>query len=154
MIRQAIRPQVKTALSTSSYIHLCYFPRACGDAAPFPATGFHRKQGDQTSKPVIFFFFYNFFTTVLSQWDFSHGKFRLPSPGKASWDTVMLPNLGCMRLPMGMCRHHKRVSTESGLWEKNPLPHEAIKPALAACRSNAPLPTELHPHSMTSIEVI
>ena len=37
-----------------------------------------------------------FFTTVLSQWDFSRGKFGLPSPGKASCNRVALPNLGCM----------------------------------------------------------
>ena len=36
------------------------------------------------------------FTTVLSQWDFFHGKVRLPSLGKASCDSVVRPNLGCM----------------------------------------------------------
>ena len=36
------------------------------------------------------------FTAVLSQWDFSHRKFGLPSPGKASCNKVALPNLGCM----------------------------------------------------------
>ena len=36
------------------------------------------------------------FTSVLSQWDFSYGKVGLPSPGKAIYDTVALPNLGCM----------------------------------------------------------
>ena len=30
------------------------------------------------------FFLYILFIAVLSQWDFSHGKFGLPSPGKAS----------------------------------------------------------------------
>ena len=44
----------------------------------------------------------------------------------------------------GVYWHPKRVSTESWLWEKNPLPHQGIKPALAACQSDA-LPTELHP---------
>ena len=34
--------------------------------------------------------------TVLCQWDFSHGKFELPSPGKAICDRVALPNLRCM----------------------------------------------------------
>ena len=38
-------------------------------------------------------FFTWLFTTVLSQWDFLHGKFGLPSPGKASCDRVALPNL-------------------------------------------------------------
>ena len=33
------------------------------------------------------------FTTVLSKWDFSNGKFRLLSKGKASCDRVVLPNL-------------------------------------------------------------
>ena len=36
------------------------------------------------------------FTTVLSQWDFSHGKFGLPSLGKASCDRVALAHLGCL----------------------------------------------------------
>ena len=40
--------------------------------------------------PLLDFFF---LTTVLSQWDFSHGKFGLQSPGKASFDTVTLPKL-------------------------------------------------------------
>ena len=38
----------------------------------------------------------SFLTTVLSQWDFAHGKFGLLSPGKASGDRVALPNLRCM----------------------------------------------------------
>ena len=42
---------------------------------------------------TIFFFL----TTALSQWEFSHGKFRLPSLGKASCNRAMLPNLGCMQ---------------------------------------------------------
>ena len=29
-------------------------------------------------------------------WDFSHGKFGVLSPGKASCDRVALPNLRCM----------------------------------------------------------
>ena len=39
---------------------------------------------------------------------------------------------------------HARVYAESWLWEKNPLPHWGIKPASAACQSDA-LPTEPHP---------
>ena len=39
---------------------------------------------------------FSLFTTVLSQWDFSHGKFWLLSPGKASCDRAALPNLQCM----------------------------------------------------------
>ena len=46
--------------------------------------------------PASLFFLSFFFTTVLSQWDFSHGKFRLPSRGKISCDRVVLPNLRCM----------------------------------------------------------
>ena len=43
-------------------------------------------------------FKFNFllFTTALSQWDFSNGKFGLPFPGKASCDRVALPDLGCI----------------------------------------------------------
>ena len=33
---------------------------------------------------------------VLLHWDFSHGKFGLLSPGKASYDRIALPNPGCM----------------------------------------------------------
>ena len=44
----------------------------------------------------FFFFFFTIFTTVLSQWDFSHQKFRVPSLGKASCNRVVLPNLECM----------------------------------------------------------
>ena len=37
--------------------------------------------------PVFLFFYFFYLTTVLPQWDFSHGKFGLPSPGKGSlWD--------------------------------------------------------------------
>ena len=38
------------------------------------------------------------FTNALSQWDFSHGKFRLPSPGNASCDsraTQHMVHAGC-----------------------------------------------------------
>ena len=52
--------------------------------------------GNERYLPVYFFFFFLLFTTLLSQWDFSHGKFGLPSPGKASFDRVALTNLGCM----------------------------------------------------------
>ena len=54
---------------------------------------------------------------------------------------------GCTQ---GVYRHHNRVCTESWLWEKNPLPHEAVKPGSAECRSNFLL-TELHPHPMYGI---
>ena len=42
-----------------------------------------------------------------------------------------------MRLHTGVYGHRKRVCTESGLWEKNPLPHWEIESALAMCRSDA-----------------
>ena len=45
---------------------------------------------------LLFNFFFLLFTTVLSQWDFSHGKFGLPFMWKTSGDRVALPNLGCM----------------------------------------------------------
>ena len=41
----------------------------------------------------IFFFS---FTSVLSYWDFTHGKFGLLFPGKASCDRVTLPDQRCM----------------------------------------------------------
>ena len=43
-----------------------------------------------------FTFFVTFFATVLSQWDFAHRKFGLPSMGKTSCDRAALPNLQCM----------------------------------------------------------
>ena len=89
--------------------------------------------------------------TVLSHWDFFHGKFELLYRGKTSCDRLALPNLYCMRvgcfsvsiiyrtptwttgsLPYGQMsmhaiaqreyRHFNRVCTESCFWEKNPLP--------------------------------
>ena len=45
----------------------------------------------------------------------------------------------------GLYGHRERVCTESGLWEKNPLPHRGLKPAsvlLPAFQSDA-LPSEL-----------
>ena len=45
---------------------------------------------------AVFFCFFLLFTTVLFQWDFSHGKSGLLSPGKASCDRVALPNLLCV----------------------------------------------------------
>ena len=93
---------------------------------------------------------------------FLHGKFGLPSQGKASCNRVALPNLGCMLV---VCFHNPpnidmyyrtfnvctdvnacdcargctdtRVCTESSPWEKNALPHRRIEPASAACRSHA-----------------
>ena len=53
-----------------------------------------RKDWERISADLLLFFF--FFSTVSSQWDFSHGKFGLLSPGKASCDRVALLNLPCM----------------------------------------------------------
>ena len=68
---------------------------------------FESNQNDRFDYPVTpasSFFFLFFFTTVLFQWDFFHGKFRLLSPGKASCNRVALPNLLCM---LGVwCFHH------------------------------------------------
>ena len=46
--------------------------------------------------PETPFAFLLIFATLLSQWDFSHGKFGLPSHGKASYERVVLSNLQCM----------------------------------------------------------
>ena len=45
---------------------------------------------------ILLLFLLLLFTAVLSEWDFSHWKFRLLFPGKASCDRVVLPNLLCM----------------------------------------------------------
>ena len=37
----------------------------------------------------------------------------------------------------GLYGHRKRVCTESGLWEKNPLLHRGDEPASVACGPNA-----------------
>ena len=42
-----------------------------------------------------------------------------------------------MWLRTGVYGHHKRVCTESWLWEKSPLPHRGIEPAFAVCQSDA-----------------
>ena len=44
----------------------------------------------------LLFFFLVFLQLYCPIWDYSHGKFELPSPGKASCDRVVLPNLWCM----------------------------------------------------------
>ena len=50
------------------------------------------------------FTYISLFATILSQWDVSREKFGLPSPGKASCDSVALPNLSSM---LGMfCFHN------------------------------------------------
>ena len=54
------------------------------------------------------------FTTVLSQWEFSHGKFGLLSPGKASCDRVALPNLLCMLGVFSVSVIHQTLTWTTG----------------------------------------
>ena len=111
-------------------------------------------------------YIFTFFTTALSQWDFSHGKFGLPSPGKASCNshathptmhaecfsvfivhqtlTWSTGSLTCAQMKMHVIAHGG-VCIESWLYEKNPLPRQEIEPASAAWCSDAP-ETELHPN--------
>ena len=120
-----------------------------------------------------FFSFFFFFFTVLSHWDFTHGKVELLSPGKAAVKESCFPAysacwvFSCFHNPPNSdmdyrifnvltyvnacdnawgCLDIKRVCTEIWLWEKNPLPRRGIKPTSAVCQSNALL-TELHPHN-------
>ena len=58
--------------------------------------------------------FLKLFTTVFSQWDFSSGKFRLPSPGKASCDshaTQPMVHAGCF----GVSIIHQTLTWTLGL---------------------------------------
>ena len=111
----------------------------------------HNSKGKGGRVKNIFILFY--FTTVLSKWDFSHGKFALLSQGKANCDNlrcmlgvVVFPQStefwhglfnvhtdvnawGCTQRVYG---HRKRVCTESWIWEKNPLHRRGIEPATAA----------------------
>ena len=121
-----------------------------------------------------------FFTTVFSYSDFSHGKFQLFSPGKASCDshaTQPMVHAGCFSVTLihwtltwttgsltctKMLMHatalrgvHTHAIRESALevdsWtEKSPLPYWGIKPASATCWSDA-LPIELRPHPLILI---
>ena len=104
---------------------------------------------------VTSFFFFSILPTVLSQLDFSHGNLGCFFWGKSA-ATVALPNLsympGCVRVStihknsnmdhrifnvrrdVYACDctlrvHGRRVGlcTESGLWKKNPLPHQGIE---------------------------
>ena len=58
--------------------------------------------------------FFFFFTTVLSQWDFSCGKFGLLSLGKASCDRVTLPNLRCMLGVVSVSIIHRTLTWTTG----------------------------------------
>ena len=118
---------------------------------------------------VVVFVFVFLETTVLSCFDFSHGKLGLLSPAKAGCDRVTTHNelyvLGVLSVSIihqtliwttgsfnvhtdgNACDCTQRcmdIERESALKvEENPLPHRGIKPASAACRSDAVL-TELH----------
>ena len=103
------------------------------------------------------------FTTVLSQWDFSHGKFRLRSLGEASCGSCTTQpmvhagffsvslihqtltwtqgSLMCAQMLMHAIAHgavqtHVRESAWKVDWEKNPLPHRGIEPVSAAWQSD------------------
>ena len=52
--------------------------------------------GETGIRTTPFIYLFLLFTSVLFQWDFSHGKFWLPSPGKASCDRVTQPDLAGM----------------------------------------------------------
>ena len=62
----------------------------------------------------VFFGFFFFLTTVLSQWDFSRGKFRSLSLGKASYDRVTLPNLQCMLGVFSVSMNHQTLTWTTG----------------------------------------
>ena len=61
-----------------------------------------------------FVFYLLLFTTVLSQRDFSEGKFGLPSPGKASCTRVAPPNLGCMLGVFSVSIIHRTLTRTTG----------------------------------------
>ena len=54
------------------------------------------RQITQSSFLIFTSFFKIRFSTVLSQWDFSHGKFGLLSRGKPAATESRVPNLLCM----------------------------------------------------------
>ena len=66
--------------------------------------------------PIFFslIFFYILFTIVLSQSDFSQGKFGLPSPGKANCDRVALPNLRFMLRAFRVSIIHRTLTWTTG----------------------------------------
>ena len=107
-----------------------------------------------------FTFTFYFFTTVLSQCDFSHGnsgclpwgklaatESRYPTyracrvfycfhnPPNSDTDLYRAHRCKCMRLHTGVYGHRKRVCTESWLWEKNPL----LAPGNRTCVGSVPV---------------
>ena len=125
---------------------------------------------DRNLNLFIYLFIYYAF---ISLWDFSHGQLGSFPRGKTAATESRYPTHGawwvfqCVHNPpnsnadcrifnvctdvnacdctWGFTDTRKRVCTESGLWEKNPLLHRGFEPASAACQSDA-LPTELHPY--------
>ena len=67
-------------------------------------------RNNSTTAIKTFFFF---FTTVLSYWNFSHGKFGLLSPGKVSFDRAALLNLRCMLVVFSLIRRTLAWTTGS-----------------------------------------
>ena len=76
-------------------------------------------------------FSFTFFSTILSQWDFSHRKFGLPSLGKASCDRVALPNLRCTLGCFSVSIIHRTLTMATGfltctLMQMHPIVHKGI----------------------------
>ena len=80
------------------------------------------------------------FLTVCAEFSCVQTKVSLPMLGIFNVHTDVTV-CHCTRGPY---RHSKRVSTESWLLEKNPLPPQRIEPTSTACPLNT-IPTELHP---------
>ena len=82
---------------------------SCGLGLVILCINFHCFLINQGMKKYCYFLKKILFTTVLSQWDFSHGKFGLWSSRKASCDRVMLPNLWCM---LGIWVFHNPLNSD------------------------------------------
>ena len=63
---------------------------------------------------LLFSLSFLLFATVLSKWDFSHGKFGLPSLGKASCKRVAQPYLGCMLGIFNVSTIHQTLTWTTG----------------------------------------
>ena len=91
-----MQPLPHTCTQATVIIHTCSFNRHSDSCTP-------------TSEITILLF-----TTVLSHWDFSHEKFGLLSPGKASCDRVALPNLRCMLGVLSVSVNHPTRTWTTG----------------------------------------
>ena len=87
-LRASLTAMKSTFLFSAFPVHLTSFFSSLSDGCDFYLCF--------DEQCFTFSFCFLLFTTVFSLWDFSHGKFGLPSPGKASCDRVALPNLRCM----------------------------------------------------------